>query len=125
MPLLVDSKKICILLVIVAFGIILYFFDPENIIWFPKCPFWVLTGYQCPACGVQRAAYHLLHLDFKKAFLYNPFLIISIPYALALIKVTWFSPKNRNTKLRAFCYHPVVVRTYVVIFIAWWIVRNL
>ena len=114
-----------ILLIMVAFGIILYFFNPESSIWFPKCPFYLLTGYQCPACGIQRAAYQLLHLHFKEAFNYNPFLVISVPYALLLVSVTWIVPQPKLSKLRAFCYHTITVRTYALLTAIWWIVRNI
>ncbi len=120
-------KIILILLIIISLGagIILYYFNPESSIWFPKCPFYILTGYQCPACGVQRAAYQLLHFNFKEAFCYNPFLVISIPYALLLIWVTWIVPQTKFSKLRVFCYHPVTIKIYVLLTIIWWVVRNL
>ncbi len=118
-------KKQLILIIIAAFGTILYFFNPESSIWFPKCPFHLLTGYQCPACGIQRAAYQLLHLHIKEAFYYNPFLVISGPYALLLIWVTWIVPQPRFSKLRAFCHHTITVRTYILLTVIWWIVRNL
>lgn len=118
-------KIIFIVIIIVSFGIILYFFNPESSVWFPKCPFYLLTGYQCPACGIQRAAYQVLHFHFKEAFYYNPFLVISVPYALLLILVTWIAPQPRFPKLREFCYHNITVKIYVVLTVIWWIVRNL
>ena len=121
---MIKTKIIVIVIIIVSFGTIFYFFNPENLIWFPKCPFYLLTGYQCPACGIQRATYQLLHLHFKEAFYYNPFLVISIPYALLLIAVTWIVPQSKFFKLREFCYDTITVRTYILLFIVWWIVRN-
>jgi len=118
-------KIVSIILIIILLGTILYFFNPESSIWFPKCPFYLLTGYQCPACGIQRAAYQLLHFHIKEAFYYNPFLVISVPYALLLIWVTWIVPHPRFSKLRAFCYHAITVKTYVLLTVIWWIVRNL
>lgn len=108
-----------------VFGTILYFFNPESTIWFPKCPFYILTGYQCPACGIQRAAYHTLHCQFGEAFKYNLFLAISIPYALLLIIVSWIAPQKTAYKLRHFCTHPATVKVFVMLTIMWWIVRNM
>lgn len=122
---MIKIKIIFVVIIVVSFGTIFYFFNPENSLWFPKCPFYLLTGYQCPACGIQRAAYQLLHLHFKEAFYYNPFLIISLPYALLLIGVTWIVPQFRFPKLRAFCYHTITVRTYTLLIVVWWIVRNI
>lgn len=124
-PSLAYNKKFIILILIVAFGIILYFFNPESTVWFPKCPFKLLTGYDCPACGVQRCAYHVFHFNFAEAFHYNPFLVVSLPYAALLIWVTWIVSQNRATNLRRFCYHPIVVRTYMVLTVFWWIARNI
>jgi hypothetical protein len=108
-----------------AWVVLLFFFNPENAIWLPKCPFFLLTGYQCPACGSQRAVYHLLHFDLVAALRYNPFMLISIPYAIALVTVTWFDAKGKLSKLQKFCYNSTTVYTYVVLFIFWWILRNI
>ncbi|MDE6183717.1 MAG: DUF2752 domain-containing protein [Rikenellaceae bacterium] len=118
-------KKVIILSGILAFGAILVFFNPEDSIWFPKCFFYVLTGYECPACGVQRAAYQLIHLNFRQAFAYNPFLVISGPYALLLIIVTWIAPKDKLVRLRNICLHRITVNIYLVLMTAWWILRNI
>ena len=121
-----DIKKILILItIILTLGTILFFFNPEDSIWFPKCPFYLITGYQCPSCGIQRAAYQLLHLNFKEAFCYNPFLIISLPYAILLIIVTWFDPKNKLRQLKNICYNNITVYAYLTLMVIWWIVRNI
>jgi len=118
-------KKILILItIILTLGTISFFFNPEDSIWFPKCPFYVITGYQCPSCGIQRAAYQLLHLNFKAAFCYNPFLIISLPYAISLIIVTWLDPKEKLIRLKNFCYNKITVYVYLTLMVIWWIVRN-
>lgn len=85
----------------------------------------MLTGLECPACGTQRAIYHFLHFDFYTAIRYNPFLLISIPYVLALIITTWFDPKNKLATLKRLSYHPVTIRIYFVLLIMWWVGRNL
>ena len=60
-------------------------FDPAKYAFFPKCPFLLLTGgLRCPGCGSQRAIHSLLHLNLKEAFLYNPMVIISIPFLVLL-----------------------------------------
>ena len=120
-----SKQSIIIIISIIAFAAILYFFNPEDTIWLPKCPFYVLTGYQCPACGGQRAIFQLLHGNLKEAFFFNPFLVISLPYAVLLILVTWFIPKDKCVKLRKVCYHRITALTYVAVFIVWWIVRNI
>ena len=119
------NKKAIAIGVIVAGATILYFFNPEGTIWLPKCPFYVLTGCKCPACGTQRAIYSLLHLDVIHAIRYNLFMLISMPYAISLIAVTWFDPKNKLNRIKKICHSPITINIYVVLIILWWIVRNL
>ena len=53
-----------------------FFFDPNQQVWMPKCPLRLLTGWNCPACGLQRAAHALLHGRFVEALTYNYFIVI-------------------------------------------------
>ena len=43
------------------------------------CPIRVLTGYQCPGCGVTRMLLSLLRLDFRQAFLDNAYVLCILP----------------------------------------------
>ena len=106
-------------------GTILFFINPEQVSWMPKCYFYVLSGWQCPACGSQRALHQLLHFRFQSAFAFNPFLLISLPYLALLVFVQWFDTQNRFQKLRAFCHHTLTINIYLVLIIAWWIGRNI
>ena len=90
--------------------VLLCFVNPEEAIWMPKCIFRSFTGLECPACGSQRAVYHLLHFRFLKAIHYNFFLLISIPYLFG--------------KIKNFVYHPVTVNVFLILLISWWILRN-
>lgn len=120
-----DYKKITVIIAIVAGISILYFLNPENTIWMPKCPFYLLTGYQCPGCGIQRAVHQLLHLNLHKAFEYNMFVFILAPYILSLIIVTWFDPKEKLKKLKNICYSSTTIYIYLVLMVVWWIIRNI
>ena len=82
----------------VAAAVMYGLLDPARHALFPKCPFLMLTGgLRCPGCGSQRAVHALLHLEFKEAFLYNPMVVISIPFLvlLALAAIT----KDSSPKL--------------------------
>lgn len=113
----------------VAFGavaiivlIVYSFVDPEKSVWMPKCPFHLLTGYDCPACGNGRALYHLLHGEFLEAVRFNPFLCVSMPYLIVLVLSPffpkWLDPLGRLARSRG------VVLTYVVLICIWWVFRN-
>ena len=49
------------------------------------CPFRLLTGIPCPACGLTRAGLSLLCFDIDKALFYNPMII-----PIALLITYWF-----------------------------------
>jgi Protein of unknown function (DUF2752) len=84
---------------------------------FPPCPFKLLTGWNCPACGGLRMAHDLLHGNLSAAVVDNVFLLVGIPALLAWI--FWRSRTGRP---------PVTRATYVVVAAAalvWTIVRNM
>ena len=41
-----------------------------------------LTGFYCPVCGTTRMIIELTKLDISKAFHYNQFMFISLPYII-------------------------------------------
>ncbi len=43
------------------------------------CPLHLLTGWQCPGCGVTRMFLALLRFDFSTAYQYNPALFVLTP----------------------------------------------
>lgn len=98
--------------------------DPATSRFVPKCPFHYLTGLDCPACGVQRAAHALLHGDIVTALRYNYFLAISIPYLIAVL-VTTFGRGRRVQAARHYIQHPTVVLIFLALTIVWWVVRNI
>lgn len=127
------TKKLFIIIVIALFGIlffaIYYNFNPSsegNL--FPRCPFLLITGYQCPGCGSQRAIHSLLHLDIAKAFSYNPILIISIPY-LIIISIIKYRLKTSNSeklwKFRNILMGKNAIIIIAITFISFWILRNI
>ena len=52
---------------------------------FPPCPFKLLTGWNCPACGGLRMTHDLLHANLSAAVVDNVFLLVGLPALLA-----WF-----------------------------------
>ena len=116
--------KYWLIIIVVLLGVGLYFFiDPSVSVLMPKCPLRLLTGVDCPACGVQRAAHHFLNGEFLVALRYNYFLAISIPYLIA-VALTTFIKTEKFMKAREYVQHPKVVMTFFVLTIAWWVVRN-
>ena len=68
--------------VAVAAGIALvplYFFNPVEHSFFPKCFFHSLTGLDCPGCGGLRATHQLLHGNFLAALKLNALFVGLLP----------------------------------------------
>lgn len=84
---------------------------------FPACPFRLLTGWNCPACGGLRMTHDLLHGDLTAAAADNVFLLVGFP-----VLTVWLLVRLRRGE-------PVLSRP-VVVFIAvaatgWLVLRNL
>lgn len=108
----------------IVIGIVYFYINPAEAIWMPKCVFKQLTGWDCAACGNQRALHAFLHGDFATAFAFNPFVVISIPY-LALIVYTSFFKDKVAVWMCRYVQHPKVVISYLILLILWWIGRNI
>jgi hypothetical protein len=129
----VDSTKsknnifwLVLFLLLMVGGIVVYtLFDPNKSVWMPKCPFRLLTGWNCPACGLQRALHALLHGKFAEALSYNYFFVVSIPYVIALFVAEALKRIPRGDNFIRAVEHPVLARMYIILFIAWGIIRNL
>lgn len=84
---------------------------------YPQCPFRLLTGWNCPACGGLRMLHDVLHGDLAAAVVDNVFLIVGVPM-LAL----WIVLRRRHG-------HSVLPMAAVVTLaaasIVWTVLRNL
>lgn len=89
----------------------------------PGCIVRQITGYDCPACGTQRALVALLYGAPKKAFLYNPYLVFISPYLLAVALSVGGSGRGWS-RLRRVLYDWKTVSFFAGLMIVWWILRN-
>lgn len=122
---LVRYNRIILALLSIMIICILYFlFNPMEAFWMPKCFFHELTGLNCPACGNQRALHALMHAQFVKAWQFNPFLFISLPYLLPLLFIKICKVDNRYTIVRVLT-HKITIYIYVIMICVWWISRNI
>ena len=69
-------------LVIIGGATALFFLNPSEHSFFPKCSFYVATGFSCPGCGSTRALFHLTHGNVLEALRLNPGLMALITLGL-------------------------------------------
>jgi Protein of unknown function (DUF2752) len=88
---------------------------PDSV--FPVCPFRLLTGWNCPACGGLRMVHDVLHGDLAAAITDNIFLLVGIPMLAG-----WILLRRRSEK--SLLPMPAVA-TVLIAMVAWTVVRNL
>jgi hypothetical protein len=89
--------------------------EPDSV--FPVCPFRLLTGWNCPACGGLRMVHDVLHGDLAAAITDNIFLLVGIPMLAG-----WILLRRRSEKSLL----PIpAVATVLTAMVAWTVVRNL
>ncbi len=108
---------------LMVFGFIYYAVDPSSSALFPQCGFLSLTGYKCPGCGSQRAIHALLNGDVVTAFRYNAMLFIAVPWILLCLFAE--TQRVRNPRLYARLHPSVLIWLFLVIVLAWWLLRNI
>ena len=84
---------------------------------FPLCPFKLLTGWNCPACGGLRMTHDLLHGDVPAAAVDNVFLLVALP--LLAVWSLW----RLRTGQRVFTTTVLVLAGITAV--AWTVIRNL
>ena len=124
-------KIIYALSVLAIIGIIVfyYLYDPNDSLFFPKCPFKLLTGWDCPSCGGQRAMHAALHGHLAEAVMLNPFFLLAIPVLVFVIIVQIIvhgkSIELTSRQYRLLKIRNIVVKFYIVAYIIWFILRNI
>lgn len=121
------SHRLLILLgVLIGIIIIVVYstIDPMRYKVMLPCSFKLLTGLQCPACGMQRALYAMLHGHWREAIEYNYFFIFSVPYAGLLTIASVLPAGLWKDKCMKALEHKYVVNLYVIAFFIWFVVRN-
>jgi len=104
-----------------TFLAVLFLVDPLQSRLFPKCLFLEMTGLLCPGCGGTRLLHAVAHGHFAEAFLYNPFLMLSL-MLFALTILEWKIGKGVLFKALA---RPIPVIIYLGCSTLFGILRNL
>lgn len=109
------------ILILGLFGVVYYFvarFTDFGI----KCYVYELTGLKCPTCGATRMAIALSKLDFKSAFRYNGFILVSLPFIIGEIMYLFYV---NEAKVKVNKKNAVVMYVWVGLLVIFGIVRNI
>ena len=77
------------------------------------CPIKWLTGVSCPGCGMSRACFSLLRLDFAAAFEYHPVIFAMPLFALLFVYFSWREMK-RSRDAVIYVFAAVMLVTYFI-----------
>lgn len=67
------------------------------------CLFKLITGYDCPGCGITRCLFSLINLDIKSAFNYNALVtILIVPFAIYYCYMNYCYVANKVNRLRKY-----------------------
>ena len=105
--------------------IIFFYIDPNVYPIFPKCPFLMVTGLECPGCGSQRSFHQLLHLNIANAFRQNPIVVLYIPYMLLGLYIEYIGGKDKFPRIRKVLYGKEAAIIILISIILFWIGRNI
>ena len=110
-------------IVVAAFAVFYFVFDPMEWRWMPQCVFHRVTGLQCAGCGSQRMLHALLHGDIAGAFRANALVLLSLP---AVAFLAWVEcERTRRPQLYRKVYSTSLIVSVGVLLGAWMLVRNL
>ena len=126
------GKGVMVLLALIVFLAIYLLGDPSSSAWWLKCPLHVLTGWQCPFCGLQRQLHALLHFRIYDAWLLNPVLLLCYPYLLLLFVSSIFPNILHSSRLPrclrrffAICISDRAIFVFFAVLLLWGLGRNL
>lgn len=90
-------KRKKLILAFIFCGILLYLFFTTI-----GCPIKYVTGVCCPGCGMSRALYYLITLDFKNAFYMHPFIFLMPVCLVVFLKRNKMPKKIYNSLIIVF-----------------------
>ena len=122
---MIKQKNLWILgLLLLAVALYYFFLNPyQQTDFFMSCPFYKITGYQCPGCGSQRAFHELLHFHFFEAFKQNALFVLGIPYVLLIFYANF--NKEKHQKLRQVLVGNKTLLILLIVAILFGVLRNL
>ncbi len=87
------KKRILFLLLFCVGALLIILLLPS----FYRCPFYTISGIPCPGCGMTRAFFSALGMDWRQALRWNPSIY---PFALCCLYalVCWLCGRERQAR---------------------------
>ena len=108
-------------LILLGIGLCYYIFTEITHLYIP-CVFNVVTGLNCPGCGVTRFIVSLLHFDFRSAVSWNLALAVLLPLWLIYGAFYIFLPEKLGDRTKPF---KILTIGSVVLLVVFGILRNI
>ena len=122
------KKGLSVTLGIAAAGVVLtllYLFNPVETAYTPKCIFHVMTGLNCPGCGMQRFLHAFMHGNFLEAIHYNYMLIVLIPYMFFFGIERFILIGERQERWKNIIEGRIMTTIMIILAPSWFIIRNI
>ena len=74
----------------------LFQFPPDRYGFYPRCPIFRFTHWECPGCGATRALAALLHGRIAEALHYNVLFVFLAPLFLVYFAATYWAAMRGN-----------------------------
>ena len=113
-------------IVIMLLGVLsLYFFwSPSEYDFFPKCPFYFLSGIYCAGCGSQRAIHQIINGQVINGIRHNYLLLLV--FGVLTYKATIFVLNQVYNKTHFDIFHkPIATKIILVLVLLFWVLRNI
>lgn len=111
------------LLTVLAVGSAIYTVVCKAIGFGIPCLFNIITGLQCPGCGISRMFISLLEGDFISAWHYNSCVLVMLPFFIYLaIRLSYGYVKNNSLAL--YKAETVIVTIMIVVLLLFAVWRN-
>jgi len=114
-----------VLAAVVAVVTLLYWFNPVDAPFAPKCMFKQLTGLSCPGCGIQRFLHAFLHGRPLEAISYNYMLVVLIPYILLFGIEKLFLTGERQKRWESVLEGRLLTTALCIMAPVWFVIRNI